>query len=578
MSFFACVRPLYTARMALGATIVLSACASPPKVVAPENKPLPTTQITDSKHFGQETLYALAAAEIGLVRGRYELGLNNYVQQARDTQDVNIAARATQIARILQRHPESLEMAELWHQLDAGSHEARFILVDEYAHAERFKEAFAQADRLLSAGHSAGFDDIAIDAVQAKYSEIETLSARFDNRLLEYPDNVELLTGASVLQQYQQQYDKALTLAQRAEALAPDNVRAIYQHFRVLSAQQKEEEATKIYGRLVELQPDNRRVRTSYARMLTNFDLQQALSQYQQIRDQDQNDHDVLLNIALIQLELKQYDDAQQNLQALVDQQQHVAISQFGLGEIANEREQLDQALAHYRAVTEGPRYVLASSKAANIITQQSGLADAREFLSGRRTQASDDDRESLYLIESNALRASGQEEPAIELLGDAISSFPDSTRLRYARAMQFASMREPLRAEQDFKHILQISPENAATLNALGYTLLDQTARIDEAGEYIAKALALEPDDAAILDSMGWYHFKRGDTHKALPYLERAFELLKDDEIAAHLGEAYWSMGKKSKAKKVWRKGFEDDSESPFIRSTLERLNIEWP
>lgn len=559
------------------ASLGLAGCATT-ETSTRDIEPLPLTQIEDSGQFGQETLYALIAAEIGLVRDRYELGLNNYVQQARDTQDVNITARAAQVARILKRHDEALEMAELWRKLDEGSHEARYILVAEYITAERFDEAFAEADKLLRAGYSPGFDDIAIDAVQKKYTQLETLQAKFQSTLIQYPDNTELLIGLSVFKQALGQLSQALVYAESAENTSPDNVRAVYQHFRVLGELEREQEATEAYARLVQLQPDNIRMRNSYARMLIKSDLDAALEQYTILHQQAPKDPDVILNLALILTQFEKYNEAKSYFETLIEREKHLSVSSFYLGEIAKVNEDFQSALSHYQNVKEGHRLVQAVSEAAGIIKQLRSLEEARAYVSERRESAPEEHKESLYLVEASALSVVNQRKQAIQLLNNAISSYPDSVKLRYERAMQFASLREPLLAERDFKHILSLNPDNAATLNALGYTLLDQTDRIDEAGQYISKALELNADDAATLDSMGWYFFKRGKTQKAINYLQRAFDQYIDDEIAAHLGEALWSIGKKTKAKRVWQQGFEDDPNSPIILETLNRLNINWP
>lgn len=95
---------------------------------------------------------------------------------------------------------------------------------------------------------------------------------------------------------------------------------------------------------------------------------------------------------------------------------------------------------------------------------------------------------------------------------------------------------------------------KNAQALNALGYTLADRTDRYQEALGYIEQALALLPDDAAVLDSMGWVQFRLGDFTKALEFLRRAYQLNPDPEIAAHLSEVLWAAGQRDEAKNLAR------------------------
>ena len=127
--------------------------------------------------------------------------------------------------------------------------------------------------------------------------------------------------------------------------------------------------------------------------------------------------------------------------------------------------------------------------------------------------------------------------------------------------------------AEQDFRFILEKEPEHADTLNALGYTLADQTDRYEEAYTYIFKAYQLKPDSPAILDSMGWVYYRLGDYKEALKYLRQAAASVTDGEIAAHLGEVLWITGERDQAREVWNKALLADPDSPKLKEVMERL-----
>ncbi len=560
--------------------VLISACAQQKEkeLPIPPHEPLPKTHIESTKQLDEETLYTILVAELALVREHYELGLANYAAQSEATQDVNITARAAQISRILNRHDKSLELAERWHELDPGNREARLILISEYVYHERFSEAFDEASQLLKAGETAGFEEIAIEAVQKGYSGLDTLSDHYKTLLNLYPDNIELLIGSGVLLQASKDLEPALAYIRRAREIAPENARAVYQEYRILKALELDEEATETYGHLVALQPNNFRARSRYAHMLIRVDMPSALEQYTILHNQSPQNNDVLLNLALIQLDQGKFDQAKGNFETLLERNEHLQISNYGLAEVARANENLDTALTHYMRVDSGSRYVDAASKAAVIITQNEGFEDALTFLAKRREKATNEDKESLFLIEADTLNKAGQPERAIATYDLGIQRFPDSVTLLYSRAMHFATQGEVAAAEIDFKRILEHSPENAATLNALGYTLLDLTDRITEAGRYIRQAYALQPDDPAIIDSMGWLEYKLGNLRKAQTLLERALELYMDDEIAAHLGEVLWVQSQKRHAKKIWRRGLDHDPDSEVIKATINRLGVKWP
>ena len=130
--------------------------------------------------------------------------------------------------------------------------------------------------------------------------------------------------------------------------------------------------------------------------------------------------------------------------------------------------------------------------------------------------------------------------------------------------------------AEKDLRIIISKQPENAAALNALGYTLADQTERYEEAEALIRQAFILRPDDASIVDSMGWISYRLGHLDESEKFLRRAWALDKNPEIAAHLGEVLWVMGKQEAARSIWREGMEVDSENPVLLQTLQRMEAD--
>jgi tetratricopeptide (TPR) repeat protein len=126
---------------------------------------------------------------------------------------------------------------------------------------------------------------------------------------------------------------------------------------------------------------------------------------------------------------------------------------------------------------------------------------------------------------------------------------------------------------EEDLRAILEREPENAQALNALGYTLADHTDRYEEAHELIERALALNPDDFYILDSMGWVLYRLGRLGEAIEYLKRAREIKDDPEVAAHLGEVLWVMGDKDAARDIWDSALKDTPDDQRLLDVIERL-----
>ncbi|HEB98041.1 MAG TPA: tetratricopeptide repeat protein, partial [Thiotrichales bacterium] len=127
--------------------------------------------------------------------------------------------------------------------------------------------------------------------------------------------------------------------------------------------------------------------------------------------------------------------------------------------------------------------------------------------------------------------------------------------------------------AEQDLRTILEKEPDNARALNALGYTLADRTDRLEEALALIEKAYKLAPDEPAIVDSLGWVHYRLGHLDEAEKWLRKAWEMARDPEIGAHLGEVLWVQGRKDEARAVWKETEARQADNRVLRATLQRF-----
>ena len=178
-----------------------------------------------------------------------------------------------------------------------------------------------------------------------------------------------------------------------------------------------------------------------------------------------------------------------------------------------------------------------------------------------------------LLRAEGEILYRSQRYEAAVELLESAVAAYPRDEELRYAYALALEQAGNLAGAETQLRQLISENPDNAAAHNALGYMLTVNDERLDQAEAFISEALRLRPDDPAILDSMGWVHFKRGDADAALDYLQRAFQAFPDAEVGAHLGEVLWTLDRREEAREVWERAREADADHPVLRETLERL-----
>jgi len=281
------------------------------------------------------------------------------------------------------------------------------------------------------------------------------------------------------------------------------------------------------------------------------------------------------LRIALAQLYLEEghSEPAYRLLQPLIGQDRIPNIAYFLLGAIAQSQGDIDNALLYYRQVRDGNEFLPARAAAARMLIDDDRLLDARAFLRIERMRH-DTYFGDLVLLEVQLLDDLAMEQEASALLDREITRTPDDTRLLYLRAMRGWEMGDLAAMERDLQQILLTEPNNPDALNALGYTLADLniTERLEEARDLIERAYEVDPDNPAIMDSLGWVYFRLGKLDDALAWLESAYSRLPDQEVSAHLAEVLHALGRSDEARQAIARAMRRADHHPQIDELLER------
>jgi predicted Zn-dependent protease len=283
-------------------------------------------------------------------------------------------------------------------------------------------------------------------------------------------------------------------------------------------------------------------------------------------------DTDLLLSLGLIALQQQDLPAAAGYLERLRARGTQGDTAAFYLGEVYQGLGRARDALASYAEVGEGPEFTAALARWADLMRETGDLAGARtrlDQLRGDRPELAI----PLTLIEANVLVRGAAVAEAVALLDRALAEHPDDGQLRYTRALQRQQLGDLAGMEADLRHVLAAEPDHAAALNALGYTLADQTERLDEAYELIRRAYELEPDDPAVVDSLGWVHYRMGNLDEALHFLRAAHARFPDPEVVAHLGEVLWVAGERRAARRLLRDALERAPDSVVLRRVVDDL-----
>jgi tetratricopeptide (TPR) repeat protein len=583
-----------TRSAALLASLVLAACAQPlqppqqpaaaqapaaapkpplPKVVtrAPQQReaPLPAVELSES------ILFKLTLAEIAAQRGQPHVAVPAFLEVARETRDPRVARRATEIAWNARFLPAALEAATLWLQADPESSRARQTVIALLVNQSRLDDALPHLEKSLSGDPgNVGQNFLQLYSLLSGHKDKAAIQRLIGSLAARHPQVPE--ASLALAQAAWNADDVATALKSSREAL---KLRPGWELAALFQAQALQrgsvDEAVAFLGDFVKAHPGARDARLNYARLLVSAQrYPEARKQFEILLGEAPNNAEIAMAVATLSMQAKDYAAADIQLQrALEIGAKDPDMVRMYLGQVNEELKRVDEALKWYSSITHGAQYIPAQARYAGVLAKQGRLEDARKHLRGI---APGDARQrmQLTLAEAGLLREAQAYQEAFDFLGEAVARTPDSADLLYDHAMAAEKVNRLDVLEANLRRVIAMQPDHAHAYNALGYTLADRNLRLPEARTLIETAHKLAPNDPFILDSLGWVLHKLGENEAALGPLQRAHEMRPDGEIAAHLGEVLWALGRQAEAQKVWAEALRGQPKNEVLQGTIKRLS----
>lgn len=572
---------------------LLEACASAPErhfdnEVAQAEAPAPEPQAESeegsesvpeeapAEPTDAEVMYNVFAAELLGSEGDLEGAVGAYLQAAMESDDPAIAQRATRVALAAQSWFQAAMAADRWALLapdDMAAREAAaatMLATHDYAGAE------LQLQQILQRNPDRDDAWLMVSNLLAQAADPRKANELL-GRLLEAAgglDNADALFLKSQLLARMGEFTEAARLADEALVLTPERIQLLTFSGRLALSLEDLDKAVEQFGRAWALDPENHDLGLAYADLLARAARAEEARSVMESMDPTP---DVLLSRVLFEITAEEPARARAIYEEFdgleVADQNEKAYYQGQAAEAIGDSE---QAIELYGSIEEGDYLMMAGIRRAELIAETESVEAARFALEQLREGGDEAISEQAWLAEARLLRDDEQLQEAFQALGLALEKFGYSVPIRYSHALLAAELGNIEVAEYDLRIVLADEPDNAAALNALGYTLADRTDRFEEAEALIRRAYELQPNDASIIDSMGWVAYRQGRLEESETFLRQAWSLDKNPEIAAHLGEVLWAMGRQDAAIEVWREGLSVDSEHPVLDETLERLDVE--
>ncbi|MFL3023968.1 MAG: hypothetical protein ACJZ16_05645 [Methylophilaceae bacterium] len=520
-----------------------------------------------------EFVYKFLLAEIAAQRGDLTSAGHLYYDLAKLTKNIPLAQRATNIAGYARNGRLALDSAELWRQLDNDSLEAKQILAELFISSGNLAKARPIIEKLLEQEKTRADGFLYLNNLLTKV-ENKKNALRFILAISKpYPELAEAHFSIA----HTAYFAGDLKLAEKeldiTESIKPNwETAALFRGY--MLAIDWPEKALEFYQSFLNVNPNSNEVRLEYAKILANLKMySKAKSEFLRLVDGSLASPEISLTVALLSLELNDNILAEKFFnQALQRGYSDRDKIQIYLAKIYLDRKKPDLAIKFLDKISSGQLFVEAKILTAEIIAEHRSVDDGIASLSKYKNLSADDKLQFLK-AKTSLLYNNNRQQDAFDLMKGADLNFNNSAEFKFDYAMLAEKMGNLLLMEQLLKEAIKLKPDYAYAYNALGYSYADRNIKLADAKKYIEIALSISPNNHYIMDSMGWLHFRMGNIEIALQFIEKAYKIQKDPEIAAHLGEILWKMGKLKQAEKVWEESIKIYPSNTVLLETFDRL-----
>lgn len=471
---------------------------------------------------------------------------------------------------------EAIEQADLALKENPDSLEARSVLGGLYSSMKMYDQALEQYDAILKIKPDSAETMVYIGAILAEQKRFEEAIRNFTK--------MTKLKGVLAAQAYYymgrvyadwgNHYNDAEKAFKNAIKLKPEFAEATQALAQIQFEAGKEAEAM----RLLESYQDHFGPNKEISKILGQYyldksDYTKALESLEQVEGFERDNLNIKVKIALLLIEKKQYTKAASRLQEILRQAPELDKIRFYLAAVYEEIKDVDAAISNYLSLPASSSYFgEAMIHAAFLCKKSSDMDRATEVITSAIAQRSD--IPELYAFYASLLEDQKEYVKAVEMLTAAVAKFPDHTQLRFFLGTMEDRVGKTENSIAQMQKILEIDGKHVQALNFLAYTYAEMNKNLDEAEGLARRALALQPNDGYLLDTLGWILFKQGKTEASVPWLEAAFKHKSTESvIAEHLGDAYYRLQLVEKAKKMYRRAAEIETDAAKIQQIHQKI-----
>ncbi|MEM7082555.1 MAG: tetratricopeptide repeat protein [Pseudomonadota bacterium] len=562
----------------LAAFLALSGCASGPSDESATTTSRDVGEVGDIDATPGSIEYHLLLAETARQKQLYDIASEHYLKAAQLSDDPEVAKRSTEVAFELGRDEEALASALRWQSL-AGKErkyaQVHTYLARLYTRKGDTKAVVSNLHALIKASESEIGDSLlALSGVLAEEENEDLALAAYKKIAAKHKrvPQAHYTVGLQALRSGE--YDQAQRSASRAAELDQDWGPAHLLYARSLMASGQVDEGIDYAGEHIggNNSPGER---LEYGMLLAAVDRDlEAGVVLTQVLNDDPTNGQAARALGILAMKSGDLDEADRLFTLLLQSGQATFDALYFLGGIAETNENNQRAYRLYSEVRGGDNVVTAQLRAAYILFREDKLDEALQHLERFATQ---NPRYTLDMAlgQGELLARGDRGDEAMMLYDNMLDQNPEELRTQYARAFLLEQLDRVDEAIHQMRLILARDPTDPTALNALGYTLADRTDQIDEAYELIEMAYNKAPMSGPITDSLGWVEYKRGNLDRADELLTKAYELLPDPEVAAHLIEVLYVKGETERMQEMLELAESEFEDNELIDEVKQRLGL---
>lgn len=516
----------------------------------------------------------LVEGQKALEENRYKDAVESFREAALESDDVEVARQATRLSYSYGFNSDALVSAKRWIELESDSDEALLYVAQLQLREGDIKRSQKSFEKLLERGEEP-VDERLVSLIPLLSQEDAEKADELMRRLSKpYKNSAYAHYAAAVMALQAGDAEESGERAQKAIALDEDWLQPKLVYARSLLLAGDQEGAIDYTARIIGDDPDpdpDARLELAIMMLSAGRD-DDALSQINQIMLEQPGRTDALRLMAIINFRLENLDVAQSDFEDLLASGRYTMDAYYYLGRIADHREDKERAIQLYSQVIHGQNAVISQRRAGFLISEtdsaEAAIAHLREFGEKHPNFAVD-----MILAQAQLMASLKMYDDALAQYDRVISYDENREDLVLGKAELLLRMGRQQDAIALYREAIDRWPDSSMSLNALGYTLADRTDQYAEAAKLIKKALKLDPDSAAIIDSYGWVLFRQGKYDEALVELQRAWSMLKDPEVASHIVDVQVKLGQHDAALQTLADAELMFPESELLQGTRERL-----